>query len=240
MNTRMSAVILLGLFASGAVAAPQHGAILNSKPTGLALWDDETMKTLVPPPPERGSPQDRRDYAEILGWQRLRTAAECQAAQIEVQVSLAHFYGTDEGPLTKEEVAKLNSFFWRLAGETNYVVQNTKKAWDRPRPYQADSRVTPCVEREVTRAYPSGHAAIARVFELALLRLYPSRAEAISRRARELSLHRVMVGMHHPTDIAAGELLGSAIYERISSSKEFQGAMARLTPAVETKTTAEQ
>ncbi len=241
MNRVHSALlILLVLTTPGAFAAPQHDVIIHSKPTGLALWDDETMKTLLPPPPERGSPQDRRDYAEVLGWQRLRTPTECRAAQAEVEVSLSTFFGTEGGPLSPAEVEKLAPFFWRLAGETNYVVQNTKKAWGRLRPYQADSRVVPCVEREVSRAYPSGHAAIGRVYELALLRLYPSRAEAISRRARELSLHRVMVGMHHPTDIAAGELLGSRIYERISSSKEFQGAMARLMPAEAMKTTAEQ
>ena len=239
MNRGICALILLGLTAQGALAARQHDTVLNSKPTGLALWDEQSMKELLPAPPQKGSLTDRRDYAEILGWQRLRTHAECAAAQREVEVSLAIFFGGDGGPLATAEVEKLNSFFWRLAGETNYVVQNTKKMWDRPRPYVADARVEPCVEKEKTKAYPSGHAAIARVFELTLHRLYPERTKAITKRARELSAHRVMVGMHHPTDVEAGELLGNKIFDRISTSKEFQGALATLTPAAR-KTTPEQ
>jgi len=57
-------------------------------------------------------------------------------------------------------------------------------------------------------SFPSGHAAAAFVFATVLSHFYPSMLELSYSIAVLIGLSRVMLGVHYPTDIAAGAALG--------------------------------
>lgn len=60
-------------------------------------------------------------------------------------------------------------------------------------------------------SFPSGHAAAAFVFATVLSHFYPSMFVLSYSIALLIGLSRVMLGVHYPTDIAAGAVLGISI-----------------------------
>ena len=59
-------------------------------------------------------------------------------------------------------------------------------------------------------SFPSGHAAAAFVFATVFSHFYPSMLELSYSVAVLIGLSRVMLGVHYPTDIAAGAVLGTS------------------------------
>jgi acid phosphatase (class A) len=182
----------------------------------------------LPGPPAPGSPADRADFGKLLTAQASRTSADCARAATEVSVSLGNFDGPPYGPLTAEEVRAWTPFFEKVRIDTEFFVQAVKRRWHRPRPYMADPRLVPCVRREKTDAYPSGHAANSEVFARVLTLIDPARQAAFAARARRIGDDRVLGGVHHPSDIAAGRALGDRIFTALEKSAAFQKAVSAL------------
>jgi len=211
------------LLVVGSVLAANH----YPDPVFLSKSAVSVSKSLTPPP-ARGSAEDKADFDRILKYQAERTAEECERAAFVVDVKLDTLFGPKNGPLTAAEVERWSNFFGKIRIDTDYFVQETKKHWGRLRPYLNDKRVEPCVHREVTKAYPSGHAAISRTFARILTKLDPSRAEAFDKRADEIAEHRVLAGVHHPTDIEAGKKLGDQVFEALIKNKAFVKSLETL------------
>lgn len=57
-------------------------------------------------------------------------------------------------------------------------------------------------------SFPSGHAAAAFLFATVLASFYPALAMPAFTIATLIGLSRILLGVHYPTDIAAGALLG--------------------------------
>lgn len=180
------------------------------------------VSTELPPPPAHGSAVDQADLAKVRGYQRTRTAKDCERAGYEVEVSLEHLFGPKYGPLTQAEVQKLSVFVDKARNDTDWFVQLVKKKWNRPRPFLADSTLSPCAKREVTNAYPSGHAAISRVMADVLSKWDPSREAQFRARAERIAEDRILAGVHHPTDIAAGKKMGDDIFAKLMANPAFQ------------------
>ena len=206
--------LLMGLSAAFAQAGPYADPVYLSK-------TEISIPQVMTPPPVRGSAQDLQDIATILQLQNSRTAEDCQRAAVEANISLKSFFGAPYGPLSDQEVAKWESFFEKVRGDVDFFAYQAKQFWGRPRPFLEDQRVNPCVKREGTLAYPSGHAAISRVFASLLMRIFPERTQVFAARADQIAFDRVMSGMHHPTDIEAGKLLGQVLFQRLMNNANF-------------------
>jgi acid phosphatase (class A) len=201
------------------------------------LWDRDpvflskdalAIGSALPPPPEPKSKADAADFQELEDLQGHRTMQDCERATSEVQVSLESFFGPKYGPLTESEVAKWNQFMTDVRIDTDYFVQRVKKQWKRPRPYVSDPQLTPCIRREQTSAYPSGHAAIARVLSRVLVEIDPKRKGAFEKRAEVVARDRVLGGVHHPSDIEAGEKLGDEVFALLQKNEHFRKDLAAL------------
>lgn len=102
----------------------------------------------------------------------------------------------------------------------------------RQRPYEVIEGLTILVKEEHDLSFPSGHAATAFASVIAMYRLLPKKASiAFLVLAVLISLSRLYVGVHYPTDVLAGIILGSIcgligawaglkIAERINSKKQ--------------------
>jgi undecaprenyl-diphosphatase len=81
----------------------------------------------------------------------------------------------------------------------------------RERPYIAHSAIE-CASAPLDRySFPSGHTLHAVCFTLLLTSYYPEWTAAFASLATLIALSRVILGLHYPTDVAAGALLGGSL-----------------------------
>jgi undecaprenyl-diphosphatase len=104
---------------------------------------------------------------------------------------------------------------WRmlLAGVFTWAVSEyaLKPAFDRSRPFEVDASIVVIDGKPATGAFPSGHAAMAVAFAVAGSRML-SRSKFIWwPLAAIVAVSRVYIGVHWPSDVVAGALLGLAI-----------------------------
>ncbi|MFN7685626.1 MAG: phosphatase PAP2 family protein [Oligoflexia bacterium] len=81
--------------------------------------------------------------------------------------------------------------------------------------------LNPCVPKEVTGAYPSGHAVLSKLFSLVLSDFFPGKKDQLEARAKQIGDHRILSGMHHRSDVEVGRSIAILIYEEFKKSKSF-------------------
>jgi undecaprenyl-diphosphatase len=105
--------------------------------------------------------------------------------------------------------AALHSALTGAAGLLIYKLVKTRAV--RERPYITHS-VIQCVSVPLDRySFPSGHTLHAISFTLLLTSYFPEWMGVLAALALLIALSRVVLGLHYPTDVAAGALLGGAL-----------------------------
>jgi len=98
------------------------------------------------------------------------------------------------------------------AGLTCTVLYKWMKRWaSRPRPYETYPEVTLFAAPLDRFSFPSGHTLHAVAFTMVVLAYYPWLACVVVPFASLVASSRVMLGLHYPSDVLAGALVGSAI-----------------------------
>ncbi|HVL88975.1 MAG TPA: phosphatase PAP2 family protein [Actinomycetota bacterium] len=91
------------------------------------------------------------------------------------------------------------------------VAQGAKKVYVRPRPYD-DGVIEVLVRRPAGTSYPSGHPAVAAALARVLA---PEANKAVGKLIERLpsfvAASRVYVGVHYPSDVIGGRLVGEAV-----------------------------
>ncbi|HAH06474.1 MAG TPA: hypothetical protein DCM05_08100 [Elusimicrobia bacterium] len=181
----------------------------------------------LPPPPAPGSAIDQADLAALRGWQARRTRAQCRRAKAQFYATFDEFYG-DLSPFQKPLPKDTLEILEQVHNDADIAVAVFKDKYARPRPFLRDEKLKPCIERVGGKAYPSGHAAVARVFALLLADAAPERKADFLARADEAALNRVIAGVHHPTDIEAGKGLADEVYAQMKLNPSFQADLEKL------------
>lgn len=181
-----------------------------------------SLRKNIQSPPRPGSDAQKQDEKELKDFQKNRTSAQCDRARSEVYVSLASFYGKSYGFLSKEETDRLAPFFEQIRNDADYYIQIFKKEFPRQRPFLYIEGLEPCVPKEVTGAYPSGHATLARLYALILKEMFPNKEQVIDTRTEEIANDRVLSGMHHPSDIRAGKELADELYKEFLKNPNYK------------------
>ncbi len=227
MKTTGRLSTLLGTLALGALL----GAGPDLTPGKSGAFKPIQVDTAIQPPPQPGTAKDKQDMAAIEQAQASRTKADCDRAASEVALTVAAF-GPPYGPLTDAEVKRLEPFFSNIQKGAGPIIHTTKDHWPRKRPYDENPRLTPCVEKEASNSYPSGHAALSRVYALTLAAIDPQREAAFKTRGDQIAADRVLAGLHHPSDIDTGKELGSRIFSSLMTSDDFKAQLkGALSPA---------
>jgi len=226
----MNFLFLLALvsFAHAAPDVVHHPA--PKKPVYLNPDWYPTLKGHITPPPAAGTAGQKQDEETLWSLQKSRSADDCKRAQSEVLVSLGNFFGAPLGPLEEKSVAKLTAFFEQIRNDGDFFVQKLKKEFPRKRPFLYVKGLEPCVPKEVTDAYPSGHAVLSRLYALVLSDMFPDKKAAIEARADQISNDRVLAGMHHPSDIASGRAIGEQIYAELKKNPKYQSDLRHHQP----------
>jgi acid phosphatase (class A) len=175
----------------------------------------------IPAPPAFDSEADQQDLEIVLKWQNNRTPMECLRATVEAEGYATSFFGQPYGPLNQEEARRLVNFQQILFNEISFFARQLKISHQRVRPFLRDARVSPCIPTHHSNSYPSGHATIAYVAARTFALIYPEQRHAFYQRAFEIAQGRVIGGVHYPSDVEAGELLGGKIFQALKASSQF-------------------
>ncbi|WP_408095734.1 phosphatase PAP2 family protein [Peredibacter sp. HCB2-198] len=193
----------------------------------LKVLSKSTIRSIVGPYPAPGSEEEAKDFEIMLDLQATRTPEQCAEAATQETGTLKNIFYRNNGPLTKREANILTVKLLKAYAEAGINIYIAKGVFKRPRPYKTRADIVPCIGLESSYAYPSGHTTVARVFARILSRIYPERAEAFMKRADEAAHHRVLGGVHHPSDIEAGKKLGDVLSDHVMKTtnilKEARG-----------------
>jgi len=98
----------------------------------------------------------------------------------------------------------------------------TKYAYNRPRPFVADSKIKAFTIKPESPSYPCEHSVAAGVAVTIFSKFYPKLADSVSRMAQQLMNSRIAAGVAFPSDAKAGFDLGKKIAEiEIEKTKDY-------------------
>ena len=98
-----------------------------------------------------------------------------------------------------------------------------KMKYGRKRPYEISDKIKSVTNTDDTPSFPSGHAIEAYALAKVLGEKYPDKKKQLNIMADSISLSRVQMGNHYPSDIEAGKKVGLMLadaYLDISKSWE--------------------
>jgi diacylglycerol kinase family enzyme/membrane-associated phospholipid phosphatase len=159
----------------------------------VSAWDTRTL--------DRLGPADSRVLDQLMP--RLGRAADHGLLWLAVAAGL----GATRNKWSRRAALRGVAGLTIASGVTNVL---TKQLVGRSRP--AD--LVPATRRQLrpprTTSFPSGHAASAAAFATGVALEVPSLALPVGALAAAVGASRVVTGVHHPSDVAAGFVLGTA------------------------------
>jgi acid phosphatase (class A) len=176
---------------------------------------------LLPDPPDKDSDENKQEIDLVLRLQQTRTDAEVARGKSESKLSVFAFADVLGPWFTEENCPQSEKFFKQAMSDAKFFTEEGKDHWNRPRPPKSDDRVKPMVD-EKDASYPSGHSTRATVMAEILAEIFPQQREALLARARQIGWDRVILGVHFPTDVYAGRVLGHDLARLMLANPNFR------------------
>lgn len=241
MHRRGAVVIavaaLLSSCAAGTPAALRPETAQKAVPEAKGYLSGSLLQALadaVPLPPAPGSPTDLTDKTRSNQFKALedsdRWLLATAHAELRPPLALQHFDCALGVRLGSAATPSLNRLMQRLFDDSDAAAELIKARGFRPRPVGDDparrscQRLTDAGRRSAS--YPSGSSTVAAVYGEAFAALEPQRATEARRIAHEMGLSRLVCGMHYPSDVAAGETLGKAVFKAAAATPGFDAELA--------------
>ena len=187
------------------------------------------IRALISPPPAPDSIVTRSEFEVLVQLQATRTpeqAARCKAIESED----IFLFGSDVvGPQFSAANLPKTAALFALVREDFLTINRASKAlWPRRRPSFLDERIKPCVEFSDSGAYPSGHGIQSSLWTALLSELMPRHAAGFAQRAAETRRFKTLSGVHYPSDLVAGQILGEAVAKEMLKNPALQKQLAEL------------
>ena len=204
------------------LALQQTCLAAKAEPAAAELQlDQRRLAAIAGLPPAPGSAAEAADLA-ILEWlQRFRSPEIVATTWLLLDRDLNVFssaVGTELGKATPMLSAGLHAFM----APVNSAYRGIKQQQGRIRPYIAHPGLEPCLPREDTGSFPSGHAVWFRTTAELLADLLPERRDRLHHVGRQGGANRVLCGVHYPSDVEAGQRLGADAALQIIASPQWQ------------------
>jgi acid phosphatase (class A) len=168
---------------------------------------------LLPPPPTPMSPQEMADIRQVAAAVAARSPAQYQAAEEESMRSVFFFTPSIGASFQASRLPATTRLFENVRSDVERLIDEAKIYWGRNRPSGA---------RKARGSYPSGHAAFAASTAILLSDLLPAKRDAIFAQARIFADNRILLGVHYPSDVAAGWAAGTTIAFAMMEDRAFQ------------------
>ena len=221
---------------SESAKTPSATQVRNQSPKRVVgyLHDAEpNFLLLLPPYPALDTKQDKIDVATFRRMQVSDHSARWKLAKADDQMTYARFSEVLGVDLDAARLPIMIHLLKRMERDVLDTTFDAKPYFDRPRPFQrfavahvcgADTPPKPETDPKggsSASSYPSGHAAFGWGLALTLAEVAPDHAQAILSRGREYGESRVVCAVHYPSDVAAGEIVATAVVERLHAIPEF-------------------
>lgn len=203
------------------VALPAFSVLADeAKPFTTAQQVDLTK--ILPPPPANDSAQTKRELQEVVDMQGKRTQEMAAKAKADNEENVWVFSDVMGPQFNAKALPLTSAFFDRIVATEAAVVDPAKDFWKRPRPHMLDSRIEPIVKRSTSGSWPSGHTTVGTLMGITLANMVPEKRAEIMSRAWQYGDHRIVAGIHYPSDIEAGRIAGSVISLQLAQQQDFQ------------------
>nr|WP_312054978.1 phosphatase PAP2 family protein [Brevundimonas diminuta] len=230
-----AAALLLSACAGTPAALRPEAARAAAAPSGyLDAPALETLAAALPPPPAPGSAADQADKHRSARMAALedtdRWLLATAHAELRPPLALQHFNCALGVRLEPEATPALTRLMQRLFHDADTAAESVKARAFRARPVGDDPNRRAC--QRLTEAgrrsasYPSGSSTVAVIYGEAFAALDPAHADAARRMAHAVGQSRLVCGMHYPSDVAAGEDLGRAVFAAAAAQPDFAADLA--------------
>ena len=237
----MAAVVLMTAFTASAAGDEKSGHAYFTK---AELPD---MTKILPPFPAFESARFVADQSQHL-WGKLMRQDEQRAAQAQndavysMQTAIDAYSPLFGLEITKEGTPEIYSILQDVCASCDSIYSDAKAAFDRQRPYAYYDEGTLIPEKEEKHryegSYPSGHTVFFWTSALLLSDISQTKEamEALLSRGYEFGQSRVIAGYHWQSDVDAGRMAGSVLYQLIRNHERFIGQLARARAEFKEKT----
>lgn len=217
-------------FLEGTAASALSPEQLNEEVKGY-LPPGAVDMTLIPAPPAIDSAQDKVDVA----WLKRSTAgagAERWQNALADDASVYDRFSESLGlTIDRQTLPRLVRLLNRVSADALAVSAEAKKRFSRPRPFQRFALARVCGQAKPPKpeasptkgtSYPSGHAVVSWAAASVMMEAVPGNAGQIVARAVSYGESRVVCGVHFPSDVEAGRILGAAVIDKLFTVPEFR------------------
>ena len=177
--------------------------------------------TLIEPPFASDSKEQQDEIQQIIKLQKNFNLNELELASREKYLRPEIFALYADRSLTRESYPHLYQLLDRVSVTTKAVNDNTKEYWNVARPY-VDKKINILITPSQGPSYPSGHASNGSVSAQIIGLLIPQKSSDLQKLVKKIAQRRVLVGMHYPHDIVAGEQLSRIVLGGLMQNEEFQ------------------
>lgn len=214
--------------AEGAMTAAPAASVRKPYPTHFAKPTSVDCARVLPAPPAPDSLAGKADLMAVLQVQAWRTTEQIAWAK-RVDKNDAFLSAEVLGPWFARDRLPLTAAFLKDVDEDRHeITEIAKNLFARARPWTIDPRVEPCVGKPSNLSYPSGHASSLYTRAGVLAEIFPERRAALFAFAERAVWGRIHAGVHFPTDVVGGRLLGEAIVVELKKSPEFSRRLAEV------------
>ena len=189
---------------------------------------DFRPELLLPPPPHDRSKETQVEIAFIKNkMSKLNQDQKDLAVKDALNLSVTFFSETIPG-FHVDQLPKTKLLFEIVKYNASFESQLFKKHFMRRRPYQEDSTIKVCVPPtadNLNHSYPSGHTTLGFASGIILANLIPEKSTDILDRARLYGENRINCGAHFPSDVVAGQVLGTLVAIELIKNEEFKSLL---------------
>jgi acid phosphatase (class A) len=217
-------------FLEGAAAASLTPEQQNEQVKGY-LAPGAVDTTLVPAPPAIDSAQDKVDVAWLKGSIARAGEERWQKAVADDASVYDNFSAALGATIDRKTLPRLVRLLNRVSEDALAASGEAKKRFSRPRPFQRFALARVCGQAKPPKpeaapakgsSYPSGHAVVSWAAALVMMEAAPANATPIVTRAVSYGESRVVCGVHFPSDVEAGRILGAAVVDKLFTIPEFR------------------
>ncbi len=211
-------LLLILLLSSASGAAPEAGRYLRAR--------DFDATKVIPAAPVDDSLTTLADLATVYQVQLRRTPEQVALANYFAEDSVFQYDAAIGEWFTAANLPRTAEIFLQVDADRFAISSAGKAVWDRPRPPLLDRRIQACAPLPASGSYPSGHSTQAFLWAGLLAEIFPEKRAALRERAELVAWSRVVAGVHYPSDIAAGRVLGDRLVKEFLQVPAVREALA--------------
>jgi acid phosphatase (class A) len=188
---------------------------------------DVAAATLLPPPVSDGSAEQKSELAELQALAKTRSDERLKQARFDDETQNAEIFRSVIPGFDPTKLPQTLKVLDAAKRESGLVSRAAKEYFDRKRPYEFDAALNVCAPHKGKNAtYPSGHTTAGFSMAVTLAHLLPTQAGTVLARAKTYGESRMICGVHYRSDVAAGQVIGTAVALALLQNAEFQTEMA--------------